>query len=145
MQSAIRVVVGSMLCSGSGQKCIEPSICLTPPRYCLLQCQLFLLHLTSPFPTTSNPGAYEADFLIPTINGTLQIYEAASKYPSIKRVVLASSFVSVYNAARGPNPGKTYTEDDLTPLTYEDGGNAPVTPVVYRVSKVLAERWLETF
>ena len=55
-------------------------------------------------------------------------------------MVLTSSFASVYDAATGANPGKTYTEEDWAPLTYADGKNAPATPVAYRVSKVLAEK-----
>lgn len=98
-----------------------------------------ILHLASPFPSTSSPGSYETDLLIPAIDGTLRVCEAASKFSSIKRVVLTSSFASVYDASAGLNPDKTYTEDDWAPLTYEDGKNAPATPVAYRVSKVLAE------
>jgi nucleoside-diphosphate-sugar epimerase len=98
------------------------------------------LHLASPFPATSTPGAYETDLLIPAINGTLRICEATSKYLSIKRVVLTSSFASVYDAAKGPNPGKTYTEGVRAPLTYKDGKNAPAAPAAYRVSKVLAQK-----
>jgi nucleoside-diphosphate-sugar epimerase len=99
-----------------------------------------ILHLASPFPATPTPGPYEEDLLIPAINGTLRICEAASKFTSVKRVVLTSSFASVYDAAKGLNPGKTYTEEDWAPLTYQDGKNAPATPVAYRVSKVLAEK-----
>lgn len=55
-------------------------------------------------------------------------------------MVLTSSFASVYDAAKGLNRGKTYVESDWAPLTYEDGKNAPTTPVAYRVSKVLAEK-----
>ena len=61
------------------------------------------------------------------------------------RVVLTSSFASVYDAAKGLNPGKTYTEEDWAPLTYEDGKSAPSTPVAYRVSKVLAEKTVWEF
>lgn len=55
-------------------------------------------------------------------------------------MVLTSSFASVYDASKGPNPGKTYTEVDWAPLTYEYCKNAPATPFAYRVSKVLAEK-----
>jgi nucleoside-diphosphate-sugar epimerase len=83
---------------------------------------------------------FEFELLIPLINGTLRICEAAQKEPSVKRVVLTSSFASVYDASKGLNPGKTYSEADWCPLTYEDGKNAAATPIAFRVSKVLAEK-----
>jgi nucleoside-diphosphate-sugar epimerase len=97
-----------------------------------------VLHLAAPF------GYYYKDFetelLIPSINGTLRICEAAQKEERVKRVILTSSFASVYDASKGLDPGKIYTEADWCPLTYEDGKNAAATPIAYRASKVLAEK-----
>lgn len=97
-----------------------------------------VLHLAAPFGYAYKD--FESELLIPSIDGTLRICEAAQKELSVKRVVLTSSFASVYDASKGLDPGKTYTEEDWSPLTYEDGKNAVATPIAYRASKVLAEK-----
>src|SRR5699024_1825253 len=65
----------------------------------------------------------------------------------VKRIVHTNSFVCIYDAAKGPQPGKVYTEQDWSPLTYEDGVNAPNPAVAYRASKAVAEtaawKWLD--
>lgn len=97
-----------------------------------------VLHLASPFGYAYTN--FEAELLIPSINSTKSICLAASKTPSVKRVVITSSFASVFDASAGPSPGRTYTEKDWSPLTYEDGKNASATPIAYRASKVLGEK-----
>jgi nucleoside-diphosphate-sugar epimerase len=97
-----------------------------------------VLHLAAPFGYAYKD--FEKELLIPSIQGTLAICSAAQQEPSIKRVVLTSSFASVYDASKGLDPDKTYTESDWCPLTYEDGKNAAATPIAYRASKVLTEK-----
>lgn len=97
-----------------------------------------VLHLAAPFGYAYKN--FETELLIPSINGTKSICLAASKAPSVKRVVLTSSFAAIFDASAGPSPGRVYTENDWSPLTYEDGKNAAITPVAYRASKVLAEK-----
>lgn len=95
-----------------------------------------VLHLAAPFSYAYDD--LENDLLIPSIKGTESICIAATKTESVKRVVLTSSFAAIYDAAKGPCPGKVYTPEDWSPLTYEDGKKGP-TPVAYRASKKLAE------
>ncbi|KAH6680654.1 hypothetical protein B0J14DRAFT_579066 [Halenospora varia] len=97
-----------------------------------------VLHLAAPFGYSYSN--FEKELLIPSIQGTLTICQAAQKTPSVKRVVLTSSFASVYDASKGLQPEKTYTEEDWAPLTYDDGKNAAITPIAYRASKLLAEK-----
>jgi len=97
-----------------------------------------VLHQAAPF--SYSYENFEADLLIPSINGTKSICLAASKTPSVKRVVITSSFASVFDASAGPSPGRVYTEKDWSPLSYEDGKNATAAPIAYRASKVLAEK-----
>ncbi len=97
-----------------------------------------VLHLAAPF--GYNYKDFEQELLIPSINGTRSICLAAMRAPTVKRVVLTSSFAAVFDASAGPSPGRVYTEKDWSPLTYEDGKNATITPVAYRASKVLAEK-----
>ena len=84
----------------------------------------------------------EKDLLIPAIKGTTEILKSVQKNnPAVKRVVITSSFSSIWNGAKGDWPEHTYSEADWNPVTYEeakdpsmDGGS------VYSASKVFAER-----
>jgi len=97
-----------------------------------------VLHLASPF--HFNVTDDEKDLLIPAINGTKSVLQAAAKEPSVKRVVITSSFASVVDASLGSRPGYVYTAKDWSPLTYDDGKNTTVPVVAYRASKVFAEK-----
>jgi nucleoside-diphosphate-sugar epimerase len=103
-----------------------------------------IIHVASPFHfKVTDP---EKDLLLPAIQGTLGVLQAAHKYNQnngnkIKRVVITSSFASIFDPSQGLRPGYSYTEKDWSPLTYEQGAAAKNDPVtVYRVSKVCAER-----
>jgi nucleoside-diphosphate-sugar epimerase len=84
----------------------------------------------------------EKELLIPAIKGTTGILESIKKNnASVKRVVVTSSFSSIWNGAKGMWPEHTYTEEDWNPVTYVeakdnsmDGANA------YSALKVFAER-----
>ncbi|CAF1048017.1 unnamed protein product [Adineta steineri] len=103
-----------------------------------------IIHVASPYHfKVTDP---EKDMILPAINGTKRILEAAHGYNKknenkIKRIVITSSFASVFDQTKGLRPGYSYTEEDWCPLTYEEGIAAKDDPVtVYRVSKVCAER-----
>ncbi|RFU31578.1 hypothetical protein B7463_g4760, partial [Scytalidium lignicola] len=96
-----------------------------------------VLHLAAPFGYTYRD--FETELLIPSIKGTKSICLAASRTPSVKRVVITSSFAAIFDASAGPSPGRIWTENDWSPLTYEEGKNAPMAPIAYRASKKLAE------
>lgn len=83
-----------------------------------------ILHLASAFNYDAQPGEFEEKLLKPALDGTMTVVQAAAKYPEIKRVVIMSSFASVYDANLGLQPGRVYTEKDWCPLTYEDGRDA---------------------
>ncbi|UJR13001.1 hypothetical protein I4U23_000027 [Adineta vaga] len=103
-----------------------------------------VMHIASPINfKLVNP---EKDFLQPAINGTKGILQSAHQYNQnhqhqIKRIVVTSSFVAVFDPTRGSRPGYSYTEQDWCPLTYEQGVAAKDEPhKAYCVSKVFAER-----
>lgn len=83
-----------------------------------------VLHLASAFSYDAAPGEFEEKLMIPAVKGTKVICQAAEQHASIRRVVIMSSFASVYDASLGLQPGRVYTEEDWAPLTYEDGVNA---------------------
>ncbi|KAJ6130951.1 hypothetical protein N7523_001411 [Penicillium sp. IBT 18751x] len=105
----------------------------------LQECQA-VLHLASAFNYDAKPEEFEEKLMIPAVKGTQTVCQAAKQVSSIRRVVVMSSFASVYDASLGPQPGRVYSEDDWCPLTYEDGVNASAVPIAYRASKVVAER-----
>ncbi|OGE48937.1 hypothetical protein PENARI_c024G01998 [Penicillium arizonense] len=99
-----------------------------------------ILHLASAFNYDAVPGEFEEKLMIPAVRGTQVVCEAARLDSNIRRVVIMSSFASVYDASLGLQPGRVYTENDWCPLTYEDGVTASMVPTAYRASKVVAER-----
>lgn len=103
-----------------------------------------IIHVASPYHfKITDP---EKDLLLPAINGTKRILHAAHEYNKsgknkIKRVVITSSFASIFDPSKGFRPSYAYTEKDWCPLTYEQGAAAKNDPTTaYRVSKVCAER-----
>ncbi|KAF5859076.1 hypothetical protein ETB97_003317 [Aspergillus alliaceus] len=68
------------------------------------------------------------------------ILSAAAKQPLIKRLVLTSSFASVVDINKAPDPDFTYTGTHWNPLTYEEAISPATDAVVaYRGSKKFAE------
>ncbi|KAF4964257.1 hypothetical protein FSARC_7811 [Fusarium sarcochroum] len=97
-----------------------------------------ILHLAAPFHYDTSD--LEKDLMIPTVKGSTAILNAASELGGVKRIVHTNSFAGIYDASKGPQAGKVYTAKDWSPLTYEDGVNAPAAAVAYRASKTVAER-----
>ena len=89
------------------------------------------------YDTTNN----EKELILPAINGVRAVFEAAATNPSIRRIVLTSSFASVLDAGRKAPPYFTYTADDWNPLSYDESVHPDTSAVVaYRGSKKFAER-----
>lgn len=92
-----------------------------------------VLHTASPFHLNIE---HPKELLEPAIKGTTGILQAVKRFaPSVKRVVVTSSFAAMLNAAHHP---KTYEEAIWNPITWDEAllnaGNA------YRASKVFAEK-----
>ncbi|KAG9043967.1 methylglyoxal reductase (NADPH-dependent) gre2 [Tulasnella sp. UAMH 9824] len=95
-----------------------------------------VIHSSSPFITDVRD--VEEDLYKPAIQGTVGILESIkANAPTVKRVVVTSSFASVNNLTKGPWPEHTYTEEDWSPITWEDGIENPRAG--YTASKKLAE------
>ncbi|QSZ34129.1 hypothetical protein DSL72_005717 [Monilinia vaccinii-corymbosi] len=96
-----------------------------------------VLHTASPFHYSVTDT--KQDLLDPAIIGTTSILHAIKKYaPSVKRVVVTSSFAAVINPAKGYWPEHTYSEADWNPITLEDAPKNPING--YRASKTFAEK-----
>ncbi|KAL4973381.1 hypothetical protein BDW66DRAFT_162102 [Aspergillus desertorum] len=105
-----------------------------------------IIHTASPF--TYDTKDNEKELIIPAINGVKAVFEAAAAAaaPTIKRIVLTSSFASVIDVNRraGPRPGSDgyfiYTAADWNPLSYAEAIDKSTSAVVaYRGSKKFAE------
>ena len=89
----------------------------------------YVLHTASPF--HFNVQDPEKDFLDPAIKGTTGVLASIKKYaPSVKRVVVTSSFAAIVNPAKHP---EVYDETLWNPVTWEEAKNPSNT---YRASKV---------
>ncbi|GKZ26032.1 hypothetical protein AbraIFM66951_003210 [Aspergillus brasiliensis] len=104
-----------------------------------------ILHLASAFSYDATPEQFEERLLRPAIQGTQVACEAAKQCGSVKKLVIMSSFAAVYDASLGLQPGKVYTEEDWSPLGWEEGRGTDNVAVAYRASKVLAERTAWTY
>lgn len=103
-----------------------------------------ILHLASAFSYDASPGEFEEKLMKPAVRGTETICRAALEHDSVKRVVIMSSFASVYDASLGLQPGRVYTETDWCPLSYEDGVNAAAVVGCFSSSFSLAASALIT-
>ena len=65
-----------------------------------------------------NSADVKDDLLLPAIQGTIEILKAAKTYgPTVKRVVVTSSFASISDPTKGDRPGYVYTEKDWNPVS----------------------------
>jgi len=96
-----------------------------------------VLHTASPF--HFNVTDIQKQLIDPAVVGTTGILHAIKKSaPTVKHVVITSSFAAILNPSKGAWPGHTYSEDDWNPMTLEDIKG--VIPLGYRASKTFAER-----
>lgn len=96
-----------------------------------------VIHTASPF--HFNIVDTKKDLLDPAIIGTTCILSAIKKNaPSVKTVVITSSFAAIYDASKGNYVGHTYSEDDWNPITLESAYKDPASG--YRASKTFAEK-----
>ncbi|CAD6577364.1 MAG: methylglyoxal reductase (NADPH-dependent) gre2 [Cyphobasidiales sp. Tagirdzhanova-0007] len=95
-------------------------------------------HAASPFHYNAKDN--EAEILKPAVQGTKSVLETAAKTPSVKRVVITSSFASVLDVNQGFRPGYTYSEKDYNPATFEEAKKTDNPAFLYCASKILAEQ-----
>jgi len=98
-----------------------------------------VIHTASPFHFDVTPATTKERLLDPAIVGTTGILRSIKKSaPTVKSVVITSSFASILDASKGVAiPNVTYSEADWNPITLEE---APLNPSFgYRASKKFAE------
>lgn len=97
-----------------------------------------VIHTASPFHFNIETSV-QKDLLDPAIIGTTGILKSVKKSaPSVKRVVITSSFASIVNGNKGTWPEKTYSEADWNPITKDEAAQNAANG--YRASKTFAER-----
>jgi nucleoside-diphosphate-sugar epimerase len=66
------------------------------------------------------------DLIDPAVIGTTSILQAIVKgAPTVKKVILTSSFAAVCDPSKGSRPGYVYTETDWNPMTLENALSNP--------------------
>ena len=77
--------------------------------------------------------------ILAAIVGTTGILKAIkTSAPSVKRVVITSSFAAIVNGQKGLWPDHVYSEEDWNPITEEDALQNAAN--AYRASKTFAEK-----
>lgn len=96
-----------------------------------------VLHTASPFHfKITDP---KKDLIDPAVIGTTGILKAVAKSaPSVKRVVITSSFAAIIDAAKASDPNSNFTEKSWNPVTIDQIHENP--GIAYRASKTLAEK-----
>jgi nucleoside-diphosphate-sugar epimerase len=97
-----------------------------------------VLHTASPF--HFNVTDVQNDLLDPAVIGTTGILRSIKKSaPTVKRVVITSSFAAIVNPTLPNNGvGHVYTEEDWNPITREQAEENAMSG--YRASKTFAEK-----
>jgi nucleoside-diphosphate-sugar epimerase len=96
-----------------------------------------VIHTASPF--HFNVTDTKKDLLDPAIIGTTGVLKAIKKNaPSVKHVVITSSFAAIVDGGKGNGVGHTYSEKDWNPITEAQALENPSSG--YRASKTFAEK-----
>ena len=96
-----------------------------------------VIHTASPF--HFNVTDVQKQLLDPAIIGTTGILKSIKKSaPTVKRVVITSSFASIVDGFQGTRPGYEYSEKDWNPITHDQALENPANG--YRASKTFAEK-----
>ena len=70
-----------------------------------------VIHTASPFQMAVTDN--EKELLQPAVQGTKGVLKSIKAYnPSVRRVVITSSFASIVDVTKGDRPEHTYTEKD---------------------------------
>ncbi|MCJ1317092.1 methylglyoxal reductase (NADPH-dependent) gre2 [Xylographa vitiligo] len=97
-----------------------------------------VIHTASPFQMAVTDN--EKELLQPAVQGTKGVLKSIKAYnPSVRRVVITSSFASIVDVTKGDRPEHTYTEKDWNPVSYEDAKTAD-GGTAYCASKTFAEK-----
>ncbi|KAF2761457.1 NAD(P)-binding protein [Pseudovirgaria hyperparasitica] len=96
-----------------------------------------VLHTASPF--HFNVTDVQKELLDPAVIGTTGILKSIKKHaPTVKRVVITSSFAAILSPKTGFAKGVTYSEENWNDITTEEALQNPQNG--YRASKTFAER-----
>ncbi|KZP01480.1 NAD-P-binding protein [Calocera viscosa TUFC12733] len=105
----------------------------------------YVIHVATPFSFTFTDNVNT--ILKPARDMTLATLKAAANHPRIKRVVITSSFIAVWDLLKdnGLWPGKTFTADDWNPATWDQAASSPNPYYVMAASKTIAEQAAHEF
>ncbi|PQE21534.1 hypothetical protein CJF31_00011122 [Rutstroemia sp. NJR-2017a BVV2] len=108
----------------------DQAVISTPP---------FELVIHTASPCFVNAKDIQKEVIDPAVIGTVGILKAVqANAPSVTRVVITSSFVSVFDLSKGTRPGHVYTEKEWSTITHEEALSNPT--IGYFASKAFAEK-----
>lgn len=85
-----------------------------------------VIHTASPFHFNTEPSKIKKDLLDPAVIGTTGVLKAIKKNaPTVKNVVITSSFASIFNPEKGTTWDHTYSEKDWNPITEQQAVESP--------------------
>jgi len=94
----------------------------------------FVLHIAAPYPNMDHPPDGGREALVPVCrDGTLRVLQAALTSPSVQRVIMVSSIVSVIYWPGRPKPVTHFKETDWSDPDWKDNSWA------YAIAKTRAE------
>lgn len=97
----------------------------------------YLLHTASPFfYDTTDP---ESDLIVPAINGTKNILNAAHTFrPEIEKIIITSSDAAIYSSTDEQNSALSFDETSWNDISYEEAVKDPIA--AYYGAKSFAEK-----
>ncbi|KUM55842.1 hypothetical protein ACN42_g11396 [Penicillium freii] len=95
----------------------------------------YVIHVASPI-----AGSGESDLLTPAVKGTVSVLESAVKVPSIRKVVITASILSIIPLTP-PADGTLVKEDNDFDFTFDAESPTALSPIgQYHASKIAAHK-----
>ncbi|KAL7803849.1 hypothetical protein V8C43DRAFT_320454 [Trichoderma afarasin] len=99
----------------------------------------YIVHTAAPVPDSGGTD-FDRDFLIPAVQGNIELLESARLYSkTVKHITVTGSTTSVHNAAE-PSKGETLTSNDWNPIEASIAREVQNPRLSYAVSKTLADK-----
>ncbi|KAL4908366.1 hypothetical protein BDW74DRAFT_175054 [Aspergillus multicolor] len=142
LQNKSPTIIAPALESGQLEFAIVPDFLAPDAVFNVLHGITAIIHLASPLAVQTEN--YEADIIKPAVSMVTTFLEAAKRTPSVRRVVITSSCVTLipFEWNMHPDTERIYTPNDLNPSPDTTPSSAMEA---YWISKGLARRATHTF
>ncbi|KAJ7727957.1 hypothetical protein B0H16DRAFT_248227 [Mycena metata] len=100
----------------------------------------YIIHCAGPFHYNFKPEDNATAMLLPAINMSKAMVDAAIAELSVEHLVITSSFAAVLKWSDLPHAGHTYAGKEWNPATFDEAVESPNPVFVYCAAKALGER-----